>query len=150
MIVQDITPGTNDAHKAVFYSRVRSQMIAKRLIGSICAVTKKALFNKKIHFTWTDTIGEAYYDGPTMLYILLASVNPLTRVGVSKLKEALRNTRLEKFEHNIDGVLTNNKSNYNQIIERGFKHDDIVMDIFTALLTTKNTVFKDFIQCKKD
>ena len=50
------------------------------------------------------------------------------------MKETIRNTRLEKFD----------------IIERGHKHDDIVMNLFTALLSTKNTVLQDFIQRKKD
>ena len=150
MLVQDLTPTTDNAHKQAFYARVRSQMIAKRLLGSICSVTRKTLFNKRTHFSWTDGNGDAFYDGPTILYILLASVNPSTRVGVSKLKETIRNTRLEKFVFKIDDMISNMESNYNLIIERGHKHDDIVMDLFTALLSTKNTVFQDFIQRKKD
>ena len=77
-------------------------------------------------------------------------MNPSTRVGVSKLKEAIRNTRLENFGYKLDDMISNVESNYNQIIERGHKHDDIVMDFFYALLSTKNSVFKDFIQRKKD
>jgi len=37
-----------------------------------------------------------------------------------------------------------------QIIELGYKYDDVVMDTFSALLLTKNQVFKDFAQSKKD
>ena len=108
------------------------------------------LMAKKHLFRWQKPSGDYEYDGPTALFLVLESVNPSTRVGVARLKKKLRETRLGGYNHNVRDMLTAIQSTYTTIEELGFKHDNIVMETFEALLSTKNQVFKDFIQRKKD
>ena len=153
-VVLDINPASTDPahthHEEQFYRRVRSKMIWKRVVGSISQASKNALMAKKDYFRWQTTTGSFEYDGPTALFLLLEAVNPNTRVGVATLKKKLRDMRLGGYNHNVRELLTAIQTTYTEIEELGFKHDDIVMDMFTALLSTKNQVFKDFIQRKKD
>ena len=154
MTIENITPtdvaGCADA--AIFYRRVRSQMIAERLMGSISSVTQKLLMAKRDLFRWKDATGSNDFemDGPTILYILMESVNPSTRVGVSDMKETIRETRMHQFDHKVSDMMNDIQTNYNQIVELGYKHDDVVMDTFKALLSTKNEIFKSFVQRMKD
>jgi hypothetical protein len=40
--------------------------------------------------------------------------------------------------------------NYNEIVRSGGSHEDMVMDLYSALLTSKNNIFNQFIQRSKD
>ena len=71
MKVEDISPTSREADKEVFFKRVKSQMIAKRIKGSITEASWKSLMNKKKHFKWTKSNGDIDNDGPTILYILI-------------------------------------------------------------------------------
>ena len=152
MDVETLNPATIQGDRDIFYARVRSQMIAKKVLVSIDSVTHKILFTKKNDFSWKDTGGteDFIYDGPTILFILLKSVSPTTIVGVDGLKDLIRNERLETFNHKVNDLLSDIQSNYNKIVDRCFKHDDVVMDTFDAILSTKITIFRDFVQKKKD
>ena len=147
-----INPGDSSKpeDKVTFFRRVRSKMIAKRIENSITAASWKTLFSKRKHFTWTSAAGNAGYDGPTMLHILVASVNPSTRVGVSDLKSIIRSTKLVQFQYNVVDMCDSIISNYEMIIERGGKHEDIVLDLFDALLSGKNDVFNRFVERSRD
>ena len=126
-------------------------MIAKRILGSISTSSKKTLFTKKKDFAWMDNVtGKYNYDGPTILHILMSSVNPNTRVGFTGLKEKIRAAKMGAFNHNVKDLLTDIGSNYNMIVEQGFSHNDVVMDTFKALLTSTNVEFNLYIQHHKD
>ena len=121
-------------------------MIANQILGIISTSTRKTLFTKRKDFSWLDTqTGEFNYDGPTILHILIVSVNLSKRVGVTRLKEKIRVARMSVFEHNMKSLLANIASNYNLIVEQGFLHDDIIMDTFNALLKSKNVEFNSYI-----
>jgi len=152
MKIATIDPVNDQDDEKIFYKRVRSRMIADRLLGTISTSTRKTLFTKKNHFTWldNDNTGNNIYDGPSILFLLMESVNPNTRVGVSDLKAKIRTTRMEAFEHNVSDMLDEIESSYNQITELGYKHDDIVMDTFDSILSSKNQIFRDLIQRTKD
>ena len=153
-VVLDIDPTSTDPahahHAEQFYRRVRSKMIWKRVVGSISQASKNALMSKKDYFRWQTLTGSFEYDGPTALFLLLEAVNPNTQVDVATLKKKLRDMLLGGNNHNVRESLTAIQTTYTEIEELGFKHDDILMDMFTALLSTKNQVFKDFVQRKKD
>ena len=149
--IDPTSPNPNHAHhEAQFYRRVRSKMIWKRVVGSISQASKNALMSKKDYFRWQTSTGSFEYDGPTALFLLLEAVNPYMQVHVATLKKKLRDMRLGGYNHNVRELLTAIQTMYTEIEVLGFKHDDILMDMFTALLSTKNQVFKDFIQRKKD
>ena len=78
--VQDIDPSRTPGDIPIFHRRVRATMIAKRLQGTITAASWNALTNQKKQFQWMNAIGEYENDGPTMLFLLIKSINPDTRV----------------------------------------------------------------------
>ena len=76
-----------------------------------------------------------------MLFILISGVNPLTRVGVSHLKSLIRSTKMTQFQFNAVDMCDNIMANFEMIYERGGRHDDIMLDLYDALLFGKNDVF---------
>ena len=110
-------PAVNSNNRQIFYNQTRSAMIAKRILGSISTAAKKTRFTKKRDFAWLDaTTGEYKYNGPTILYILMAAVNPNTRVGISGLKEKICVVNMGAVGHNVKDLLIQIKTNYNLII----------------------------------
>ena len=82
------------------HRRVRSRMIAKRIIGHLKTSNFEILKKHASKYTWSnDTKNEM--DRPTMLWILLQACNPSTRVGLSELKTDLRNANSAKFKHDV-------------------------------------------------
>ena len=75
--VSILNPAVNPAHVNPFYRRVKSRMIAKRILGRLKAADYKILKNKESKYKWTGN-GKVEYDGPTILWILLQSCNPST------------------------------------------------------------------------
>ena len=76
-----------------------------------------------------------------MLQILISGVNPSTRVGVSNLKSLICSTKLVHFQFNVVDMCDYIMANYELIVERGGCHDDIVLDLYNALLSGKNDAF---------
>jgi len=148
-VVEQIDPSNNELDKIIFYCRVRSKMIWERIRGSLSTASEQALMSQKQHFQWSMN-GSFEYDGPTAAFLLMESVNPNTRVGVTSLKKKIRETRLGGFNGNVRSMLNSIQSDYTEILEFGGSHDNIVMDTFSALLSSKNSVFRNFIQRKKD
>ena len=151
MVTSDINPASGDATDLMmFYRRSRSRMIAKRLQNSLTATSWTTLFSKRKHFTWKATNGSVSYDGPTMLFIIVSGINPSTRVGVSDLKANLRKSNLVSFQFNVTDMTDKMMADYQLILEKNGRHDDMVLDLYTALLTGKNDIFSSFIQRRKD
>ena len=60
------TKATADADKAIFYRRVKSRMIAKRVKGYLSLADWNTLKNQSSQFTWKSDEGDEW-DGPIML-----------------------------------------------------------------------------------
>ena len=149
--VQDLNNiDANNDEKTTFFKRVKSEMIAKRVENSITAASWKTLMLRKKDFTWNNTVtGEIRIDGATLLYILLTTINPSTRVSVSGLKIRISKATLAAFDHNVIDMLNDMASHYARIVELGGSHEDYLLHLFAALLTTTNEVFQQFIQAEK-
>ena len=132
------------------YRRVRSKMIAKRIENSSTTSSWKTLLSKRKHFTWANSDGTANYDGPTILQILISSINSSTRVGVSDLKTSIRTTQLNQFQYNIVDMCDKIMTDYEMINEQGGRHDDIILDLFNSLLSGKYEIFNRFIERSKN
>ena len=48
-------------------------------------------------YAWTDTGGIIRNDVPTMIYLELKSINPVTSIGVSNLKDEIEKITLTNF-----------------------------------------------------
>ena len=69
-----------------FYDSVISDMIAKAMEDSITTTSIKKLQFHRGEYVWSDEGCLLSNDGTTMIYLLLKSINPATRIGVSNLK----------------------------------------------------------------
>ena len=121
-------------------------MIAKRIEASLTSVSWKVLFGKRKHFTWVGTNGVASYNGPTMLQLIISTINPSTRVGISDLKSSIRAVRLVQVQWDVVTLCDKMTADYLLIEKLNGRHDDMVLDTYTALLLGKNDVFNNFVQ----
>ena len=140
----------NAAHLDMLYRRTRTRMIAKRIQNSLTPTSWSTLFSKRKHYAWKGADGTVSYDGTTMLFLLVSGINPSTRVGVSDLKTNLRSARLVQFQYNVTDLTDKMMTDYELILEKKGNHEDIVLDLFTSLLSGKNDIFSGFIQRRKD
>jgi len=143
-VLEELDP-TNDAgHRPAFYRRVKSRMIAKRIVGHLKTADYEILKNQSEQYTWANDEKEEM-DGPTMLWLLLQACNPSTRVGVSELKTDIRNANSAKFEHDVKKLTDYLSSKNREIEEKGQTHQDYHLDLFNALQTVPNPDFSSFI-----
>jgi hypothetical protein len=145
-----IDPINSQDDKAIFFKRVRANMIGQRLYNSLDSTSLASLKSKENFYLWKSDDGEEFYDGVTMLQILVEKVKPSTRVGIIALKDKIRACRLANFNHNVSDMLDHMNDTYLEIVRSGGKHDDMIMDLFTSLLSSKNEIFNSYIQRSKD
>ena len=150
LVAYDIDPAGEPTDKPIFYQRVRAHMIGLRILGSIDSESMISLELHQKKYIWTTTAGDQFYDGPTMLQICIEKVNPSTRVGISSLKQKLRKCTASAHDYNVRILTDKMKLLHSEILEKGSSHEDYVLDMFNALLTTRNTVFTQYIQREKD
>ena len=65
-----------------------------------------------------------------MIYLLLKRINPVTRIGVSKLKYKIETSTLAKFGKNVKDILDDMYSNYTIVIDKEELHADYVFHLF--------------------
>jgi hypothetical protein len=145
-----INPSSNDDDKIIFFKRVRANMIGQRIYNSLNPSSLASLKSKENLYLWKTDEGEEFYDGVTMLQILVEKVKPSTRVGIIALKDKIRAARLANFNHNVCDMLDHMNDTYLEIVCSGGKHEDMIMDLFTSLLSSKNEIFNSYIQRTKD
>lgn len=143
--LEDLDPANNQAHRPAFFRRVRSRMIAKRIMGHLKTADMEILKNQAELYTWSNANKEEM-DGPMMLWLLLQACNPSTRVGISELKTDLRNATSAKFQHNVKKLTDFMSSKYREIEEKGQTHQDYQLDLFNALQTVPNPDFASRIR----
>ena len=140
--VETLSPATDTGDIVIFYRRTKSAMISKRIKSSITTSSWESLMIHKENISWTSaTTGEVKFDGPTMLYILVSALNPSTRVGVTEFKNEIQNARFDKYDHNLKEILDNMQDNYGHITDLNQTHQDYLMHLFDALLSSRNEVF---------
>ena len=150
MNMEVLDPIHDIGDRMIFFRRVRSRMIAKRLQGIISSDSWASLLQYEHEFSWESQNGDQEFDGPTMLKLLITSVNPSTRVGVDDIKKEIQNARLAKYNHDVKKMLDDMNRKYLDVLRQGHTHDSYMMHLFDALLTSKNDSFVGFIQRKKD
>ena len=149
-IIETLSPATDTGDIIIFHRRTKSAMISKGIKGSIITSSWKFLILRKDKFSWTSTTtDEVNFDGPTMLYPLVSTLNLLTRVGITEFKNEIQNARFDKYDQNLKEILDNTQDNYGHITDLDQTHQDYLMYLFDALLSSQNDVFNAYIQRKK-
>ena len=67
--LEGIDPENEPSHRPAFYRRVRSRMIAKRIIGHLKTADLEILKNQADKYTWSNADKEEVY-GPIILWLL--------------------------------------------------------------------------------
>lgn len=145
----DIDPANDPNDRPIFYQRVRLTMIGQFILGLFSKAALNTIVMKKHLYTWRSTNGDVYLDGALMLQIIMDHINPSTRVGVTHLKDLLRDAKLSQHNNNVLSLTEKMDSTYQEILNRGGSHDDYIKDLFEALLSGKNDIFNKYIQDKK-
>lgn len=144
-IVRQIDPAGNANDRPLFYRRVKSQIIAKAIENTMKPASFKTLELRKSAYQWYDQArGEMVNDGPTMLHLILSSINPSTKVGNSTLKLSLSSARLSQYNNELDKMLDAMQATYDRIIENNGSHEDFMLNIYQALTDTKTVHCEDF------
>eukprot|EP00957_Ditylum_brightwellii_P077559 5893726-Ditylum_brightwellii.AAC.1 len=98
MNIADITPSTDNAHKRIFYKRVRSNMIE----------SWHCLMLKKEEFIWTKLDGTEVFHGPTSIWVILTTLKPTRNVGVQSEICAIESAKFSGCGNNplkmLDGM----------------------------------------------
>ena len=68
-----------------------------------------------------------------MLYLLLKSINPATRIGGTNLKNEIKKATLDKFCNNVKDLLDDMSSNYSIVIDIREHHENHVRHIFRGI-----------------
>ena len=150
LTVFDIDPAAQATQRPQFFRRIRSVMIAKRIENSLSKASLKSLMLEKLKFIWTDSTGTEHLDGPTMLWILLAKINPSVRVGISSLKTNLTNATMPMYKHDVVELLDYMHEPYTSIYANYGTHTDYTLNLFNALGTAHNDEFLSFLSTLKD
>ena len=142
--LQVLNPVNIQANRPAFFRRVRSRMIAKRVIGHLKTLDFEILKNNASKYTWSnDTKDEM--NGPTIIWILLQACNPSTRVCIFELKTDLRNANSAKFKHDVKKLTDYMRSKFREIEEKRQTHEDYQLDLFNALQTVPIPDFASYV-----
>ena len=145
----ELDPAHDANDRDTFYAQVRANMIGERVLGSISEEAKKTLMTKEKQFTWTCADGSTTLDGPTMLQLIVEDIKPSTRIGISNIKDKLRAVRLSGHNNDVKAMCDHIKVLYNEILTENGTHEDIIKDTFSALESSTNPDFNQFIKGKK-
>ena len=74
--------------------------------------------NKK-YFTWRDDRNYLFYDGHSMVKIIIDACNPDTKVGVQGLRNKIAKTKSSAFEHDITKMLQHVSGACEKIVDLG-------------------------------
>ena len=86
----DIDPTNKLNDVPIFFQHVWANMIGLRILGSLDKSPLTLLKLKENMYLWKTSSGRTFYDGPTMLQILIETVKPSLRTGIADLKDKLR------------------------------------------------------------
>ena len=147
----NLAPQTDENHEEMFCKRARSKMVAQAEENRILTQALwKQIMTKKSDFTWYDpNTGEIFFDGLMIVYIIMTTCNPDTKVGVQVLRDKIISTKSATFKHNIPNMLSHIKSTMDLIEEMGETYDSLLKNTFDALLSAPNTTFHQFFVQEK-
>jgi len=66
-----------------------------------------------------DFTGENITDGPTLLKVVVDTINPSMRVGIGNLMEEIESVTMLKFSENVNELLDFMQNTYNRTVDEG-------------------------------
>ena len=134
----------------MFFNRILSDMILTSIKKNITRESfKKFQISRKDYELW-DAHKNIKNDGPNLLWLIMIDINPINQAGAQGYKENIQNCTLEKYGHNVKNMLNEIVLAVNKITQSGETHQDLLLHIFDALVTSNNSIFCYFIQRLRD
>ena len=140
---------TNTIDKTKFFNRVRSKIIEQALEGVFDQASWNKIMTIEDCFSWTDDNGDTYYNGVILLFLVMDTVNPTTKVSMQNLRNKIAKANSALFQHDIPEMLKYIKNQYDLIMEMGETHDNLLINTFDAILSALNTQFIMFFSQEK-
>ena len=100
--------------------------------------------NKKDFSGHDPNTGEIFFDGLMIVFLIMTTCDPDTKVGVQALCDKITNTKSATFQHNVPNMLAHVKSTMDLIEEMGETYDILLKNVFDTLLSAPNTIFHQF------
>ena len=147
--LMELDPANDPDHRIMFYKRVRSKMISQRLQGRLDAESWATLMTEREKFSWFEQTGEVFYEGGTMMKLIMDTCNPQTKVGVQNLRDKIAQAKSADFGHDVGKMMTYIKEQMTLIHEMRETHDSLLKDSFNAILTVPNSEFTRFFSLKR-
>ena len=94
-------------------------------------------------------VGE-FGDGPTLIFLILKKIKPGTKSGIDTIKEEMKKVTLGEHGNNVVDANATMLLKFEDIEQLGGTHDAYMTDLFRMYKTSKNKIFKDYIQTLKD
>jgi hypothetical protein len=138
--VMDITPATDNAHQAIFYDRVKGNVVTKFLDNVTDISTLDTIRLEADKFTFTATDGTIKEDGPTKLFLLLNKQDPSTLINIEIHKAAIESSTLQQFGNNVNDLIASVQKHHKVIMDNGTEYDPVTYrrHCFKALLSGAN------------
>lgn len=125
--------------------RVRSSMIAMWLQESLTRAALKKVMLKRALFEFENSDGTVEMDGPLMFKVIYDMINPSTRAGYVSIKQRLAKYSLKEFDFSVPDMLLSMQHDYEDILVKGGTHDDLILNVFSALSTVDCDEFLRFV-----
>ena len=117
-------------------------MACQYLWNLLTDTAKNTLELENEDFRYFCTDGSWDDDGPTLFRAIFDQANPDTRIGVSDIKLSLSKYDLASYKHGVKDMIGAMQCDYQEIIDSNNTHEDYLLNIFQALLTTTNPDIK--------
>ena len=101
---------------------------------------------KKHLFRWTDSNGDTHDDDPIIMKLIFLEANLATKISLLFHKDIILSKYLGGYGNNVNSMLNDVENAYDTIISNKSFHDEYVIHIFKTLISTKNSIFKYYVQ----
>ena len=126
------------------------EIIEKGIQAHILKAIFQNLLLEKLHFEWDGANEDQTLDGLVILWLILKNNNPTNQVGISNLKDAFDQLKLQKISNNVVVIIDRMQKNLEDIQDRGSKIHHYLRHMFRALMTCINVVSRKFMQQEKN
>ena len=146
-----LTPGTNAAHKTIFYDRVNANVVHEWLKNVLDDQAYAELLLQKESFQFIDpTTGNVTYDGVIMLFLALKRFDPSVIVGVECLRAKLETIKLHTYNNKVDDMCLDFQNTLKEIKRLGGNCESERRYLISALMSGPNAKFNSYIDRIKD
>lgn len=132
--------------------QIKAMTVGDYIHNSLTPHAKKELDAESDKFKVTDSSGDAFYDGPSYLYVLANFVDPDNGHLVAATKKLLRQLHVKNFNFSVKTMLAEFSTLEKRIsdLDGQYSDDDKFIDLYACLETMQESSFATYVQKIKD